>query len=86
MGGPDNVTTTLAEVIDQCARLRLLERIAYAEALKTGVVKNGAVSPAFSAYLQAVARRASLLQVLGLERRQRTLSLHDELLLEGKKS
>lgn len=65
MGGPDAVTTTMLEIIDQCARLRLLERIAFAEALRSGVMKNGAVSPAFAAFLQAVARRASLLQVLG---------------------
>ena len=79
MGGPDMVTTPMAELIQQCARLKLLETLAWAYVLKHGFIIEGQVTPAYAALLASMRTRADLLLKLGLERRSRELTLGDAL-------
>jgi hypothetical protein len=84
LGGWDALTVPQRELIDQAARMRLLEGLAWAEVLRTGVIKDNALSPAVSAFLKAAGDRRAVLQLLGLERRTKDAQTLAQYLAERK--
>jgi hypothetical protein len=75
VGGDPN--TVEIELIDQAARLALLVDIAWGETVRTGVVSDGQLSPAFAAFLAAARDQRAVLTLIGLERRIKDVSLRD---------
>jgi hypothetical protein len=71
LGGVDEITLPIGELVEQAARLRLLEAVAWAEVVKGGLIINGVASAAYEAFLKLSARRTDLLVTLGLERKAR---------------
>lgn len=69
----------MRELIDQASRLRLLESIAFAEVLRSGITRGNALAPAFTAFLRAASDRRELLRLLGLQRVEKVETLNDYL-------
>ena len=73
-------TAAQLRLIDQAARLHLLGQMAWAELLRAGaLVKKGRLAPAFEAYVKAARDERATLQLLGLERKARNVTLQDVL-------
>lgn len=74
-------TRPQAELIDQAARLALLAKIAWAELFRGGVFVNGTgqPAPALETWLKAARDQRAVLQLLGLERRSRDVTLSEYL-------
>ena len=73
LGGPDQVTTAQMQLIQQAARMKVLEHIAYGAIIKEGDWTNGKVPNAVYAFLSIAARRTEVLRLLGLERKQKEI-------------
>src|SRR2546425_3731378 len=69
LGGQENVTGPQRVLIDHCARLHVLTRLAWDELSRSGAFRNGEPRPAYDAFRRAAADERSVLTMLGLERR-----------------
>lgn len=72
LGG--DLTAPQSRLVDQAARLALIAELAWAQIRDGGVFnKKGDVRPALDAYHKAIREERAILQLLGIERRQKPL-------------
>ena len=64
------------ELIDQAARLAILARICWGDAIRNGVIrKDGSLAPALDGFLKATRDQRAVLEILGLKRQAKELTL-----------
>jgi hypothetical protein len=86
LGGEENVTGPQRVLIDHCARLHVLKRLAWDELSRSGAFRNGEPRPAYDAFRRAAADERSVLVMLGLERRAKEVpDLQDYLAARNRK-
>lgn len=78
LGG--DLTPPQSRLVDQAARLALLNELIWGEIDKQGVFKDGDVRPAVDAYLKATQQERDVLRLLGIERREKLLPTLSEYL------
>lgn len=67
-------------LIDQAARLALLEQFTWNQVMSAGVFdKKGALAPAYDAFIKAAREQRQVLVLLGIERKTKQLTLSDVL-------
>jgi hypothetical protein len=72
------------KLIDQCARLGVLNNIAWGELMRAGMLVQGdKLVPAFEAYIKAARELRDVLRLLGIERRTKPVPSLSEY-LEGR--
>lgn len=82
IGGADNATLPQAQLCDDASRLYVLSEIAWTEIMQNGVFDDdGNVKQAVGAYTNMTREVRELLKLLGLERKEKDITLQD--ILEG---
>ncbi len=79
LGGESEVTAPMMGVIQSVARASALEALAWCDVVRRGVLIEGQANPVADLLLRAMRAKTSALQMIGLQRVSRELTLGDVL-------
>lgn len=75
-----DLTPPQSRLVDQAARLALLNELIWADIDRHGVFKNGDARPVVDTYLKAAKEERDVLRLLGVQRHQKPIPTLDEYL------